>query len=142
MEKSKLFITLTLCAALVTIFFTSCDKDDESPTGPSEPIDIVGTWVLTKMTLTTPTDTTVITPDEIAIKMIFKSDHTYAEITVFDQSRTSTGSGTWSISGSTLMIKFSHTDTTVLIITTIEENNMTLTETLSSGSEVSEWVRQ
>ncbi len=142
MEKSKLFITLTLCTALVTIFFTSCDKDDESPTEPPETIDIVGTWDLTKMTLTTPTDTTVTTPDEIAIRMIFKSDNTYATITVFDQDSTSTGSGNWSIEGRTLWMSYPHTDPTVLIITTIEENNMTLTETLSSEIVVSEWVRQ
>jgi hypothetical protein len=142
MEISKLFITLTLCAALVTIFFTRCDKDDESPTEPPETIDIVGTWDLVKMTLTTPTDTTVTTPDELAIRMIFKSDHTFAEITVLDQNSTSTRSGTWSISGSTVVIEGSHTILTVFIITTFEENNMALTETLSSGIEVSEWVRQ
>jgi len=142
MEKSKSFITFTLFAALVTIFITSCGKDDESPTEPSAPIDIVGTWDLTKMTLTTPTDTTVTTTDELAIKMILKSDHTFAEITVFDQDSTSSRSGTWSISGSTVVIEGNHTILTVFIITTFEENNMTLTETLSSGIAVSEWVRQ
>ena len=141
MVKSKLFITLLLCAALGTIFFTSCSEDEENPTGQSDNFDIEGTWVLNKWTLTTPTDTTVLTPEQRADTMIYKSDHTYERTLVLHQSITIPDTGTWSISGNTLTITDSEGEITIFEIAG-EGNNITLTETGSLWSVVEEWERQ
>lgn len=70
MVKSKLFITLILCAALVTIFFTSCSEDEKNPTGQSDNFDIVGTWEVTEIEGAGPVDGSNST-------WIFKSDGNY-----------------------------------------------------------------
>ena len=124
-----------------TIFFTSCSEDEENPTGQSDNFDIEGTWVLNKWTLTTPTDTTVLTPEQRADTMIYKSDHTYERTLVLHQSITITDTGTWSISGNTLTITDSEGEITIFEIAG-EGNNITLTETGSLWSVVEEWVRQ
>lgn len=133
-----------LCVVLISIIFCSCSKDDENPTEPEEPIDIVGTWNLTKLIIITPTDTSVKMPDEFAMTRIFKSDRTYAHIEEFNQDSTSTYSGTYMKEGRTITVtRHQNLPLIVLTVMKFEENSMTLSESYSSSrNEVSEWVKE
>ena len=144
MDKSRLHIAIVHFAVLISIIFFSCSTDDENPTEPEEPIDIVGTWNLTKLTIITPTDTSVKMPDEFAMTRIFNSDRTYAHIEVFNQDSTSTYSGTWSKEGKTItVIRHQNIPFIVLTVMTFEENSMTLSESYSSSrTEVSDWIKE
>ncbi len=136
--KSKSIIVLLLYITTLTLLFLSCS---ESPTQTDDVFDIVGTWILTKWTLTIPPDVTVYTPEERADTMVFKSDHTYEETLILNQSVTFNDTGTWSISGSTLTT--AETDGEILEREiTGDVNNMTLTEAGAWGSVVEDWLKQ
>ena len=44
MIKSKLFISLILCALLSALLLTGCSKDEKNSTEPSVTFEIIGTW--------------------------------------------------------------------------------------------------
>ncbi len=89
----------------VSLFFAGCDKDDD-PTSSSGD-ELVGTWVLTKITLIS-LGNTELTPQQVGYSatIIMKSDKTFSA-TYTDSDGTTTDSGTWSVANGKLTLKSS-----------------------------------
>ncbi len=104
----------------VIIIFSGCNTDN-SPTSPAE--DLVGTWTLTKLTLTYQGSISELKPEQVNLQMsiVINNDQTYKSNRI-ENGYESIESGKWSVSGS----KF----------TTINENGYveTKTYTINSGN--------
>lgn len=103
MSSLKKFFLFILVAIVFTIT-NGCKKDDSNPTASGD--QLVGTWVLTKVIVTTPQGKVNMTPQEAGITMtlIIKSDQTYQR-TQTTQGPPTNESGTWSVASGTLTAK-------------------------------------
>ena len=111
MRRLKISLPL-LIVFLSSITFNGCKKDD-NPLAPGD--ELIGTWVLTKLTMTTPQGKVDMTPQEAQFEMtvVIRSDRTYTSTTV-DQSVTETDNGTWSVSGDKITVKHQNQTTEVM----------------------------
>ena len=108
MSKQKSIIVVLISLAFIMSFFTNCDKD-KSPVKPDEG-SIVGDWKLTKITIETANETTILTEDLLNLigaywTLKIKSDNTF-ESNYNLESGPEIETGTWSISGNKLTITF------------------------------------
>lgn len=103
----------------VIILFSGCSAEN-SPTSPTD--ELLGTWTLTKLTLTYQGSISELNPEQVNIQMsiVINNDQTYKSNRI-ENGYESIESGTWFVSGS----KF----------TTVNENGYveTKTYTINSG---------
>ncbi|MGE5496498.1 MAG: lipocalin family protein [Syntrophothermus sp.] len=102
--KSKYYLLIGLVAFISV--FTGCKKDDKNPAAPVEN-SIIGTWNLSKVTVSPATNVeTVFTPAQIglAINLVFKSDNT-SVMTVTDSSWTTVERGTYAYANNSLTLR-------------------------------------
>jgi len=129
-RRMKLFYPL-LIVFLSSIAFNSCKKDDNPLASGDE---LIGTWVLTKLTTTTPQGKVERTPQEAQFEMtiVIRSDRTYTSTTV-DHSVIDTDNGTWSVSGDKITVK--HEDQTTEVMTyRISGNKLYIDRTVTDSS--------
>lgn len=115
----KNFSALLFFSALIS--FIGCDNNPTVSTN-----DLIGTWTLTKLTVS---GTTVLTPEQanLHITIVINTDGTY-KTTVIDKSGTTVDNGTWTVSNGTVSIK--HQDGTVENSAyTVSGNKLTLAST-------------
>lgn len=136
MLKSR-FLTVIVLFAFVALFSINCG--DDNPAASAEE-SLAGTWVLTKMTVTSSGGTLTFTSDQISITVTIKSDHTY-QATIIEQGITTPETGTWSISGNTVTFTDSDGETTAATFT-IEGNKLTITFTETENGEVITFVQE
>lgn len=107
MRADKILMILLISLLLIT----GCSKDD-SPTSSSGD-ELVGTWVLTKIFLTS-LGNTELNPSSVGFSgtIIMKSDKTFTA-TFSDSDGPSTDSGTWSVSNGKLTMKSTSGETRV-----------------------------
>lgn len=107
MKRNK-FLSVLFIAL---ILFSGCSKDDE-PTSSSGD-ELVGTWILTKIILTS-LGNTELNPAQVGFSgtIIMKSDRTFTA-TFTDSDGPSTDSGTWSAANGKLTMKSSSGETQV-----------------------------
>jgi hypothetical protein len=119
------FILLLLISSM--LFLNGCSKDD-NPTS-SEEDALVGTWVLTKIILTS-LGNTELSPQTAGFSatIIMKSDKTFTA-NYSDSDGPSTDAGTWSVSGGKLILK-SNDGTVEETPYTLSGNKFTLERTL------------
>lgn len=105
----KLYSKMLILLLFVSLFVTGCDKDDDPASSSGN--ELVGTWVLTKITLTS-LGNTELTPQQVGYSatIIMKSDKTFTA-TYTDSDGTSTDSGTWSAANGKLTLKSSTGET-------------------------------
>ncbi|MEW6652681.1 MAG: lipocalin family protein [Bacteroidota bacterium] len=100
--------SLKIIAITVVLFFglSACSKDDSNPAESNS--TFVGTWKLTKLSALIGGAPLEMTPELAGTQMTItaKADNTFS-MTTTDGAGTRTSTGTWSISGSQLTLKFS-----------------------------------
>ena len=130
MKHIKIFFPL-LIVFFSSLTFNGCKKDDSNPVAPGD--ELVGTWQLTKLTITYLGTKYDYTPAQanFSMTLVIKSDRTYQTTTV-DQGVTSIESGTWSLSNGKINIK--HQDgSTESVSYTLVGNKLTYDTTSPSG---------
>ncbi len=107
MKISKI-LSLLLIALLI---LTGCSKDDNPSS--SEGDNLVGTWVLTKIILTS-LGNTELNPQQVGFSgtIIMRSDRTFSA-TFTDANGPRTDTGTWSVSNGKISMKSSSGETQV-----------------------------
>jgi hypothetical protein len=125
----KLLFVLVGISFLVLI--ESCKKDESGPT-ESTTSSLVGTWVLTKITILNGSSSFDLTPAQAGIEstIIARTDGTYTA-TLKNQGVTSTENGTWSTDGKKITFKLQDGTTTTLDYT-ITGNKLVVTQTIST----------
>ena len=124
-----------LLFVIVGIFFLvlteSCKKDDSSPT-ESSTASLVGTWVLTKITIIQGSSTLEMTPAQAQVEstIIARADGTYSA-TLKNQGVVTTETGTWSTDGKKVTFKVQDGTVTTLDYT-ITGNKLVVSETIST----------
>jgi len=118
MFRIKKHFLLSISLAVI-IIFSGCSADN-SPTSPTD--ELLGTWTLTKLTLTYQGSISELKPEQVNLQMsiVINNDQTYKSNRI-ENGYESIESGTWFVSGS----KF----------TTVNENGYveTKTYTINSG---------
>jgi len=106
-KKILLLLLISICILVVN----SCKEDN--PVSPED--QLVGTWVLTKLTMTRQGQTIVQTPAEagVQVTLILSSNKTF-QMTKTDQSGTTTDTGTWSSTDKEITVKSSDGTTEVV----------------------------
>ena len=124
-KKILLLLLISICILVVN----SC-KDD-NPVSPED--QLVGTWVLTKLTMTSQGQTIVQTPAEagVQITLILRSNKTY-QMTQTDASGTETDTGTWSSTDKEISVKSSD-GTTEVVPYILAGNKLSLTVQIEEG---------
>ena len=126
--KKILFI---LAGISLLVLIGNCKSDDSNPTdSPSG--SLVGTWVLTKITIVNGASSIEMTPAQAQIEstIVAKSDGTYTA-TIKNQGVSSSESGTWSTDGKKITFKLS--DGTIRITDyTITGNKLVVSQTIST----------
>ena len=90
--KKKIFSLLAiLFVAFMGVSLVSCGDDDDEKTGGSNESALIGTWYYDE--------------DDWGIEVIFYSDHKF-EWTEYDDEDEDTESGTWSLDGTTVNLKY------------------------------------
>lgn len=126
---SILLITLALLVSVVT----SCKKDDPAPTKTELLTKASWTGTIQKeYTNGTLTDTYSIAD----VKLLFKTNGTLDEY----ENNVLVGSGTWTFIDNETKIQFIVDDTVLLNIDTLDENNMVLSDTETSGGVTTKYV--
>ena len=106
--------------------YTSCDTEDSNPTGTGG--NIVGTWVLTSVTLSDGiNDPETVDPSQLYMSMTFtfNEDGTYSG-TQSGWNAPASSSGTWSTDGGTLTLNDS-VEGTDSVPYSVDGNQMTIT---------------
>jgi len=122
--SKKIFSFVILLCLLISL--SGC-KNDSNPSSTGS--ELVGTWVLTKLTTTTPQGTQEMTPDQANFHMtlIIRSDGTYTSNLV-DQTGPSVDNGTWAIVTGKINVK--HQDgSTETAAYTVAGSKLTLNST-------------
>lgn len=145
--RSKYYFFIAL--AVVISAFAGCKKDDNK--NPAAPVEnsIVGTWNLSKVTVTPASNVeTVLTPAQLglAINLIFKSDNT-SVMTVTDSTGTTVERGTYTYTNNTLNLRDSTGETQGQFPLTFMSNDMFHMQALidiqgTSTSSTMEFTRQ
>ena len=103
MKSIKKMILMLICISLICCLYTGCTEKSES-TGP-EGNSLVGTWMLTKMSMVFAGFTVDIDPAETGLMITLKinADGTYSSATT-DEGVTTTVNGTWSSNNNVLTV--------------------------------------
>lgn len=133
--RSKTGFWLSIIVLISLIVYSGCKKSDSS-TNPVNPVSqIAGKWVLTKVTVKNPDNsTTSYTPAQagVFITMEFRNDNT-ATITTSDSTGTTTESGTYTYSSGQLHLTNTSGEMTTIDIALIG-NKFTTTQTLTDDN--------
>jgi hypothetical protein len=126
--KKLLFVIVGISFLVLT---ESCKKDDSSPT-ESSTASLVGTWVLTKITIIQGSSTLEMTPAQAQVEstIIARADGTYSA-TLKNQGVVTTETGTWSTDGKKVTFKVQDGTVTTLDYT-ITGNKLVVSETIST----------
>ena len=127
MSAKKILILLLISICILVV--NSCKEDN--PVSPED--QLVGTWVLTKLTVTRQGQTIVQTPAEagVQITLILRSNKTF-QMTQTDQSGTMTETGTWSSTDKEITAKSSDGSTEVIPYI-LAGNKLSLTLQIEEG---------
>ena len=123
-KQAKIYLTILL------IFILSVGCGEDGNTGPvplsSREVEIVGTWALTKMTITDQNGIREINLEDIHYSMtiLTKEDRTLT-MTINSNGQESVQSGKWNVNNDYLIINFGGND--ILIPYPAEEKKFTLT---------------
>ena len=122
-------LLLVIIAVSFLVLTASCKKDESSPT-ESATASLVGTWVLTKITILNGASSFDMTPAQaqIASTIIARADGTYTA-TVINQGVTTTESGTWSTDGRKVTFRLQDGTTTIQDYT-INGNKLVVSQTI------------
>lgn len=125
--KLKSILIVTLILAIAAFFLMSCDDDSPSKPGTG---GLVGTWVLTKITVISSAGEFSYDPEDMgySVTVVLNSDNTFQATEEDEEEGTSVETGTWSASGSTLTITSSDGET-VSGTYSIKGNKLTITIT-------------
>jgi hypothetical protein len=107
--QKELYILLL---SAILIIPAGCNKNEDNPASSDSPVSMVGTWMLTKISIQVNGAAINLTPEQAGTQMtiLAKNDGTY-QATIIDKTSTTQQSGTWSINGS--RITFNLSDGTV-----------------------------
>ncbi len=107
MGSSRKYLNAFLFLSLL-IFASGCKKDDSNPVEDNAPATFVGTWKLTSLSATVSGQPLTLTPDQAGTQMtiVSKQDYTFT-MTTIDASGTKVNTGTWSVTGTNLNLKYS-----------------------------------
>lgn len=121
----KRILSLSLIVVILTMI--GC-KEDDNPASSSED-DLIGTWVLTSIVLTS-YNNSVLTPEQAGVSgtIIMKSDKTF-ESTFNMNGEEDSESGTWSATNSTITLN-GETETIVLEDYSIQGNKLYVNTTI------------
>ena len=128
MKLKKYFKYVIFCStflSLISSFGCSNDEDDINPLSSRES-GLIGTWVLTKITVTDLSGTHVLTPEQAKMLMTMQTnqDKTFL-ITTTVEGVTETVSGTWSLNGD--IVSLTSENETQFIPYTVQGNKFTIT---------------
>jgi hypothetical protein len=112
--KLNINIRFIVSLFLLSIVFVGCKKDS-NPTEPStNPNEFVGTWKLSKVTVTLSGNNVDMTPEQAGTQMtiVAKADGTFTMTTIktdstTGQSETTVQTGTWKIANGKIELKYS-----------------------------------
>lgn len=112
--KLKSNISFVVVLILISSFFFGCKKSS-SPTEPTtNPSEFVGTWKLSKVTVTLSGNNVDMTPEQAGTQMtiVAKADGTFTMTTVktdstTGQSETTVQTGNWKIANGKIELKYS-----------------------------------
>ena len=123
-----------MCLSMLLIFISFGCSEDEEESNPLTAREnaAVGTWVLTKVTVTDLNGTYELTPQQANMSMILvaNSDKTFSMNTTMN-GETNNATGTWSLNGDFIVL--SSERETELIPYTIEGNKFTITTYQQQG---------
>lgn len=104
---SKIF-KLLLVSFVIILLATACKKDDSNPTeSSSNPSEFVGTWKLTKITVTISGINNDLTPEQAGTQMtIIANNDASFKMTTITSDGTTTSEGTWQIANGKLILKY------------------------------------
>ena len=127
MQRIKLLLLL-LCTPILLLQFTNCTSDDGNPLSSDESA-LVGTWDLTSVDITYQGETVTETPENIGVVMvaIFEADHSWDLTQTITSTETDYNShGSWSLSGSSLILNAVGTDPTLTLSYSATNNRLIL----------------
>ncbi|MDF1611305.1 MAG: lipocalin family protein [Stygiobacter sp.] len=112
--KNNWIIKFLISYLIITLFLAGCKKEN-SPTEPSlNPSEFVGTWKLTKVTVTLSGNNVELTPEQAETQMtiVAKSDGSFIMTTIKKDSTTGENvttvlTGTWKIANGKIELKYS-----------------------------------
>jgi len=117
-----------VCLLLLFVFISFGCSEDEEESNPLSAREsaIVGTWVLTKVTVTDLSGTYELTPQQanMSMNLVARSDKTFSMNSTMN-GETDNYSGTWSLNGDFIVL--ASEGETELIPYTIEGNKFTIT---------------
>lgn len=120
---------LSLFMIIMMLAVIGCKEDDDNPASSNESA-LVGTWVLTSITLTS-INNTVLTPEQAGINgtIIMNANKTF-DATFTQDGVPDNETGTWSVSGTTLTLT-GETETIVLENYTLQNNKLYVNTTIN-----------
>ncbi len=120
---------LSLFIIIMMLAVIGCKEDDDNPASSNESA-LVGTWVLTSITLTS-INNTVLTPEQAGMDatIVMNANKTF-QATFTTDGEADTESGTWNVSGSTLTLT-GETETIVLENYTLQNNKLYVNTTIN-----------
>lgn len=136
-----------VCLSLLFVFIPSGCSEDEEESNPLSAREsaIVGTWILTKVTVTDLSGTYELTPQQanMSMTLVARSDKTFSMNSTMN-GETENASGTWNLNGDFIVL--ASEGETELIPYTIEGNKFTITTYQQQGdiliSAVLEFTKQ
>ena len=141
MLRLKSITSVIICVIFVALFAVNCDKN------PTKPVEerLVGTWELTKLTVTSQGATMTLDLSELqqsgfSVTLNISNDDTYTW-TQTDEGVTTVETGTWSVSGKSLTTASSDGETTTFQFT-LSDNKLTLKFSEDIASYTFELTRQ
>jgi hypothetical protein len=116
MVSLRKYFGVILLLSAISIFLGGCKKDDNPV--EDNTATFVGTWKLTNLTATISGVPVSMTPTQAGYQMtiVSKSDNTFT-MTTITSAGTTTNTGTWSISGTNLTLKYSDGTSSVFAFT-------------------------
>lgn len=112
--KANWILKLFILYLIINLFFVACKKES-SPTEPSlNPSEFVGTWKMTKVTVTLSGNNVELTPEQAETQMtiVAKADGSFIMTTIKKDSTTGENvtivlNGTWKIANGKIELKYS-----------------------------------
>lgn len=128
-EKMNFKKVLSLFMIIMMLAVIGCKEDDDNPASSNESA-LVGTWVLTSITLTS-INNTVLTPEQAGMNgtIIMNANKTF-DATFTQDGVPDNETGTWSVSGTTLTLT-GETETIVLENYTLQNNKLYVNTTIN-----------
>ena len=122
------YFKIILLFSSVIIIVSGCKKGDSNPVGNNTPLEFAGTWKLTQVSTILSGQTVTMTPEIAGTQMtiISRQDGTFS-MNSFDPTTGSpiVSTGTWSINGNNLTLKYSD-NTSVTLGFTLSANSLSI----------------